>query len=113
MKFSRSTHLFLFGDCNLHQKDCLTYSGGTDRPGEICYNFSMSKHLTQMINFSTWIPDCDSHSPPILDLLLFSDAGICSAMAFPQLKILIMLLSQFPLTFHQTQNDMPVSSHSL
>ena len=28
-------------------------------------------------------------------------------------KILIMLLSQFPLTFHQTQNDMPVSSHSL
>ena len=107
MKFSRSTHLFLFGDCNLHQKDCLTYSGGTDRPGEIFYNFSVSKHLTQMINLSTWIPDCDSHSPPVLDLLLFSDAGTCSAMAFTQLKILIMLLSQFPLTFHQTQNDMP------
>ena len=38
-----------------------------------------------MINFPTWIPDCDSHSPAVLDLLLSSDASICSTMAFPPL----------------------------
>ena len=38
-----------------------------------------------MVNFPTWIPDCDSHSPAHLDLFLSSDAGICSTMAFPPL----------------------------
>ena len=38
-----------------------------------------------MINFPTRIPDCDSHSPALLDLFLSSDASICSAMAFPPL----------------------------
>ena len=27
--------VFVFGDFNIHQKDWLTYSGGTDRPGEL------------------------------------------------------------------------------
>ena len=31
-----------FGDFNVHSKDCLSYSGGTDRPGELCYNFTFS-----------------------------------------------------------------------
>ena len=53
-----------------------------------------------MVNFPTPIPDCDSHSPAFLDLFISSDASIL-------LVILIMLLSQFPLTFHQTQNGMP------
>ena len=35
-----------------------------------------------MVNFPTLIPDCDSHSPALLDLFLFSDASICSTMAF-------------------------------
>ena len=35
-----------------------------------------------MVNFSTRIPDCDSHSPALLDLFLSSDASICSTMAF-------------------------------
>ena len=34
----------------------------------------------------TRIPDCDSHSPALLDLFLSSDASICSAMAFPPLE---------------------------
>ena len=38
-----------------------------------------------MADFLTWIPDCDSHSPALLDLFLFSDASICSTMAFPPL----------------------------
>ena len=35
-----------------------------------------------MVNFPMRIPDCDSHSPALLDLFLSSDASICSAMAF-------------------------------
>ena len=38
-----------------------------------------------MVNFPTQIPDCDSCSPAFLDLLLSSDASICSATAFPRL----------------------------
>ena len=34
-----SANVFVFGDFNVHHKDWLTYSGGTDRPGEFCYNF--------------------------------------------------------------------------
>ena len=75
-------------------------SPSTDRPGELCYNFSISNDLTQIVNFPTRIPDCDSHSPALLDLFISSDASICSTMAFPPLEILIMLLPQFPLTFH-------------
>ena len=43
----------------------------------------ISNDLIQMVNFPTRIPDCDSHSPALLDLFLSSDASICSAMAFP------------------------------
>ena len=39
-----------------------------------------------MVNFPTWITDCDSHSPALLDLFLSSDASICSTMAFPPLR---------------------------
>ena len=38
-----------------------------------------------MINFSTRIPDCDSHNPALLDLFLSSHATICSTMLFPPL----------------------------
>ena len=57
-----STNVFVFGDFNVHHKDWLTYSGGTDRPGELCYNFSISNDLTQIVNFPTRIPDCDCDS---------------------------------------------------
>ena len=33
---------FLFGEFNVHNKDWLTYSTETDRPGKLCYNFSIS-----------------------------------------------------------------------
>ena len=60
-------NVFVFGDFNIHHKDWLSYSGGTDRPGELCYNFSISNDLTQIVNFSTWIPDCDLFS--LLELI--------------------------------------------
>ena len=36
-----SANVFVFGDFNVHHKDWLTYYGGTDRPVELCYNFSI------------------------------------------------------------------------
>ena len=78
--------MFVFGDFSVHHKDWLTYSGGTGRPGELCYNFSISNDLTQMVNFLTWIPGCSSNSRALLDLFLSSDASICSTMAFAPLE---------------------------
>ena len=43
--------------------------------------FIISNDLTQMVIVPTWIPDCNSHSPALLDLFLSSDASICSTMA--------------------------------
>ena len=71
-----SANVFVFGEFNICHKDWLTYSGGTGRPGELSYNFSFSNDLTQMVNFRTRIPDCGSHSPPLLDLFISSDATI-------------------------------------
>ena len=82
LSINLSANVFVFGDFNVHHKDWLTYSSGTDRPGELRYNFSISNDLTQMVNFPTRIPDCDSHSPALLDLFISSDASICSTMAF-------------------------------
>ena len=85
LSINPSANIFVFGDFNVHHKDWLTFSGGTDRSGELCYNFSISNNLTQMVNFPTRIPDCDSHSPALLDLFISSGASICSKMAFPPL----------------------------
>ena len=37
-----SAHVFVFGDFNIHHKNWLTYSGGTDKSGELCYHFCMT-----------------------------------------------------------------------
>ena len=101
MRFSRSANVLVFGDFEVHHKDWLTYSGGTDGPGQICYNFSISNDLAQMVNFPMQIPDCGSHSPALLDLSLSSDASICSTMAFPPLgnsdHVVVSVPIDFPL----------------
>ena len=61
---------FVFREFNVHHKDWLIYSGGTDRPVEHCYNFSISNDLTQMVNFPTRILDCDYQIPGLLDFFL-------------------------------------------
>ena len=66
LSINLSANVFVFGDFDIHHKDWLTYSGGTDRPDEFCYNFSLSNDLTQMVNFPTQIPDCDSYSPAFM-----------------------------------------------
>ena len=112
LSINPSTNVFVFGDFNVHHKDWLTYSGGTDRPGELCYNFSISNDLTQMVNFPTRIPDCDSHSPALLDLFLLMLVFVLQWLSL-HWAILIMLLPEFPLSFDQIVNGIPVSSHSL
>ena len=81
LSINPSTNVFVFGGFNIHHKDWLTYCDGTDKPGELCYNFSISNGLTQMVNFPTRIPDCHSHSPPLLDLFLSSDPCIYSTVS--------------------------------
>ena len=45
MKFSQYTHLvmYLYLEALTSIKDWVIYSGGTDRPGELCYNFFYPK----------------------------------------------------------------------
>ena len=37
LSINPSANVFVFGDFNEHHKNWLTYSGGTDRSGELCY----------------------------------------------------------------------------
>ena len=67
LSINPSASVFLFEEFNVHCKDWLTYPGGTDRSGELCYNFSISSNLTQIVSFPTQIPDCDFHSPALLN----------------------------------------------
>ena len=36
-----------------------------------------------MVNFPTWIPDCESHSLGLLEIFLLSHPSICFTVAFP------------------------------
>ena len=100
-----SANVFVFRVFNIHHKDWLTYSSGTHRPGELCYNFSISNDLTQIVNFPTRIRDCDSHSPALLNLILSSDASICSTKAFPPLgnpdHVVVSVSIDFPINSKQ------------
>ena len=107
LSINPSANIFVFGDFNVHQKDWLTYSGGTDRPGELCCNFSISNDLTEMVHFPTRTPDCDPHSP-IFDLFLSSDARICSKIVFPLLGNPDHIVDSVSIDFlSNSKNDVP------
>ena len=61
-----------------------------------------------MVNFPTLIPDCDPHSPALLDLLIPSDTSICSTMAFSPLgnsdHVVVSVSIDFP---SNSQRDAP------
>ena len=58
-----------------------------------------------MVNFSTQTPDCNSHSPALLDFFLSSDTSICSTMAFPSLgnsdHVVVSVSIDFPTNLQQ------------
>ena len=106
MTFSQSTHLLMFLALETLMSIIRT---GLPILVELidlvnCYNFSISNDLTQMVNFPTQIPDCDSHSSHLLDFFLSSHASISSTMAFPPLG---NSQFQFPLTFDQIHSWIP------
>ena len=95
MRFSRSTHLLMYLSLEnlssiiktglpilVELIDLVSYFIILIDP---LYSVIISNDLIQMVNFPTWIPECDSHSPALLDLFISSDASICSKMAFPPL----------------------------
>ena len=45
LSINPSGDVFVCGDFIVHHKHCVTYSGGTDKSGEVCYNFSISDDL--------------------------------------------------------------------
>ena len=85
-----SANMFVFGHFTVHPNDCLIFSRGTYRPGDFCFNVLISNEFIEMVNIPTWIADHGCNSKWL---------SLC-------LEILIMLLSQFPLTFCQTQKEM-------
>ena len=64
--------------------------------------------LLRWLTFPTRIPDCDSHSPALLDLFLSSEASNCSTMAFPLLEnsdhVVVSVSIDFP---SNSQRDAP------
>ena len=109
--------VFVFGDFNVHHKDWLTYSGRTDRPGELCYNFSISNDLTQMVNF----PDGFLSDPRLWFSqscsfrFISSDTNIGSAMAFPPLvnSDHFVVSVSIDISIILITTGCPVSSHCL
>ena len=89
--------MFVFGDFNVHHKDWLTYSSGTDRPGVIIF-------LSQMIFFRR-LPFLLGSLTVTMTVLLFWVYSFLLTLVFVlqwlslHWEILTMLLSQFPLTF--------------
>ena len=101
--------MFVFGDFNVHHRDWLIYSCGTNRPHELYYNFSISiiiflSHVT-LLRWLTFLLESltDSHSPALLDLFISSDASICSAVTFHP-------LGKSNLAVVSVSNDFPLNS---
>ena len=103
LSINPSVSVFVFGDFNVHHKDQLTYSGRNDRPGELCNNAKRS-----------YSDGYFSYSDPRLTLtvpLFWVYFFVLMLVFVPQwlslhLVILVMLLSQFSLTFHQIHSGM-------
>ena len=71
LSINPSANAFVFGDFNNHHKDWLTYSGGIDRSGELCYNFSVSNMtLLQWLTFLLASQTVDFFLPFTLEFVL-------------------------------------------
>ena len=111
LSFNPFINVFAFGDFNVLHKGRLTYSGGTDRPGELCY-------ISQMI-LLRWLTFLLGSQTVILTVLLFWISFFLLTLVFV-LKWLFSIgkcWSCFFFNFHwlsiKFTTGCPVSSHSL
>ena len=107
-RFTQSTHLPMF--LSLETLTSIIRTGLPILLELITLNtIIISNDLTQMVNVPTRIPDCDSHSPSLLDLFLLTLVFVLPWLSL-HWGFLIMLLPQFPSKF---TTGYPVSSHRL
>ena len=103
LSINQSANVFVFGDLNI-----IIRTGLPILVLLIDLVNCATIDLTQIVNFPTRIPDCDSHSPDFLDLFLCSDAKISSTMDFPPLEnsdhVVVSVSIKFPST---SQRDSP------
>ena len=110
MKFSRSTHPLMF--LSLVTLTSITRTGLPILLELINLVNSVITFLSQMILLK-WLTFLSRSQTVILIVLLFLDFFFLLMLEFVlqwlslHLEILIILLSQFPLTFHQIDNRMP------
>ena len=94
-----SANKFVFGYIVVHHQDWLSYFGGTDRSGKLCYNFWLQATLLWWLT-TLLASQTGSHSPALLDLFISSQASICSTMAFPPLgnshHVIVSVFIDFP-----------------
>ena len=107
IRFSRSTYLLMF--LSLETLTSITRAGLPILVDLIdLVNSIIIFDLTQMVNFPTRMPNCDSHSAALLDVFLSSDANIYSTMAFPPLgkcdHVVVSVSIDFP---SNSQRDAP------
>ena len=74
---------------------------------DLVNSVSISNDHTQIVNFPTWISECDSDSPALLELFLVSDASIYSTMDFPPFRNFDHVVVSVPLTSRQIASGMP------
>ena len=93
LSINPSADVFVFGDFNIYHKDWLTYSSGTDRPGELLQFFYLKRPYSDRIADLTLIV--------LLFWIYLFLLTILFVLQWLSLhwEILIMLLSQFPLTY--------------
>ena len=104
LSINPSANVFVFGDFDVHYKDWLFYSGGTDRPDELII------FLSQM-TLLKWLTFLLGSLIVMLTFLLCWIYFYLLTLLFViqwlsiHWEILIMLFSQSPLTFCQTQKQ--------
>ena len=106
MRFSRWTHVVICLSLETLTSVIRTRYHTLVELIDLVKSVIISNDLTQMVNFPVRIPNYDSHSPVLLDLFLLTLEFLLQWLSL-HWQILIMLLSQFPLTFYQIHNGMP------
>ena len=108
LSINPSANVFVFQDFNVHHKDWLTYF----LVEQIDLVKSVMIFLSQMtlLRWLTFL--LGSQTVILIDLLcwiyfFFLTVAFVLQWLFLHWEILIMLLSRFPLTFHQIHNGMP------